>query len=62
VIKVFNQKEEKRLNDEIYRLTNENNQLVDDNVKNKKTVNGQEEQINALKKRIKKMKTNKGRL
>jgi hypothetical protein len=35
---------------------------VDDNVKNKKTVNGQEEQINALKKRIKKMKTNKGRL
>jgi len=36
--------------------------MIDDNVLKKKTILKYEEQISALKKRLKKMKTNKGRL
>jgi hypothetical protein len=62
VIKNHNQREEKKLHDEINVLTIQNNSMIDDNVLKKKTILKYEEQISALKKRLKKMKTNKGRL
>jgi len=36
VIKVHNQKEEKRLTDEIFKLTSDNNIMIDENAGNKK--------------------------